>query len=56
MRGFVTQSNRRDAAMNAVYATYFAAGRHPARTTVGVTGLALEALVEIDLIVRLGVD
>jgi enamine deaminase RidA (YjgF/YER057c/UK114 family) len=44
------------AAMNAVYATYFAAGRHPARTTVGVTGLALEALVEIDLIVRLGVD
>jgi 2-iminobutanoate/2-iminopropanoate deaminase len=44
------------AAMNAVYATYCAAGRHPARTTVGVTGLALEALVEIDLIVRLGVD
>ena len=41
------------AAMNAVYATYFAAGHHPARTTVGVTGLALGALVEIDLIVRL---
>ena len=41
------------AAMNAAYATYFASGRFPARTCVGVTGLALGALVEIDLIVRL---
>src|SRR5690349_3235301 len=41
------------AAMNAAYATYFAPGRLPARTTVGVTGLALDAAVEIDLIVRL---
>jgi reactive intermediate/imine deaminase len=40
-------------AMNAAYATYFAPGRLPARTTVGVTGLALGAAVEIDLIVRL---
>jgi 2-iminobutanoate/2-iminopropanoate deaminase len=39
--------------VNAVYGSYFAAGRLPARTTVGVTGLALGALVEIDLIVRL---
>ncbi|HXJ83598.1 MAG TPA: RidA family protein [Candidatus Methylomirabilis sp.] len=38
--------------MNAVYASYFTAGRYPARTTVGVTNLALGALVEIDLIVR----
>ena len=38
--------------MNAVYASYFQAGRMPARTCVGVTGLALGALVEIDLIVR----
>jgi 2-iminobutanoate/2-iminopropanoate deaminase len=38
--------------VNAVYGSYFTAGRLPARTTVGVTGLALGALVEIDLIVR----
>jgi reactive intermediate/imine deaminase len=38
--------------MNAVYSTYFEPGRLPARTCVGVTGLALGALVEIDLIVR----
>jgi enamine deaminase RidA (YjgF/YER057c/UK114 family) len=40
------------AAMNAVYASYFAPGRLPARTCVGVTGLALGARVEIDLVVR----
>ena len=40
-------------AMNAAYASYFAAGRLPARTTVGVTALALAAAVEIDLIVRM---
>lgn len=38
--------------MNAVYSSYFESGRLPARTCVGVTGLALGALVEIDLIVR----
>jgi 2-iminobutanoate/2-iminopropanoate deaminase len=38
------------AAMNEVYASYFPAGRLPARTCVGVTGLALGALVEIDLV------
>ena len=41
------------AAMNAAYASYFAAGKLPARTTVGVTALALDAAVEIDLIVRM---
>ena len=39
-------------AMNAEYARHFAAGRLPARTTVGVTALALGAAVEIDLVVR----
>ena len=39
-------------AMNRVYASYFAPGRLPARTCVGVTGLALGALVEIDLVVK----
>ena len=40
-------------AVNKVYAAYFESGRFPARTTVGVTNLALGALVEIDLIVAL---
>ena len=40
-------------AMNAAYASYFTAGKLPARTTVGVTALALDAAVEIDLIVRM---
>jgi enamine deaminase RidA (YjgF/YER057c/UK114 family) len=40
------------AAMNAVYRSYFAPGRLPGRTRVGVTGLALGALVEIDLVAR----
>jgi 2-iminobutanoate/2-iminopropanoate deaminase len=40
-------------AVNAEYARHFAAGRLPARTTVGVTALALGGSVEIDLIVRL---
>ena len=40
------------ARMNAVYATYFAPGKLPARTCIGVTGLARGARVEIDLIAR----
>ena len=38
--------------MNAVYASYFPPERRPARTCVGVTGLARGALVEIDMIAR----
>ncbi|MFY7780749.1 MAG: RidA family protein [Tagaea sp.] len=38
--------------MNAVYAGYFAPGKLPARTCVGVTALAVGALVEIDLVVK----
>lgn len=41
------------ATVNQIYGTYFKAGHFPARTTVGVTNLAMGALVEIDLIVRL---
>jgi reactive intermediate/imine deaminase len=40
--------------MNAVYATYFPPDRRPARTCVGVTGLARGALVEIDMIAHRG--
>lgn len=39
--------------VNRVYSAFFKEGSHPARTTVGVTALALGALVEIDLIVAL---
>jgi reactive intermediate/imine deaminase len=38
--------------MNGVYAGYFAPGQRPARTCVGVTGLARGARVEIDFIAR----
>jgi 2-iminobutanoate/2-iminopropanoate deaminase len=40
------------ARMNAVYANYFPPDRRPARTCIGVTGLAGGALVEIDMIAR----
>ena len=36
--------------MNKIYSTYFPADRLPGRTCIGVTGLAVDALVEIDLI------
>jgi 2-iminobutanoate/2-iminopropanoate deaminase len=39
-------------AMNRVYRTFFDEGRLPARTCVGVTGLAYDALIEIDLVAR----
>ncbi|HTV28477.1 MAG TPA: RidA family protein [Xanthobacteraceae bacterium] len=39
-------------AMNQIYRGYFAEQKLPARTCVGVTGLAYDALIEIDLIAR----
>ena len=39
-------------AMNEVYRSYFPDNRLPARTCVGVTALARDALVEIDCIAR----
>ncbi|QDP26090.1 RidA family protein [Bradyrhizobium cosmicum] len=39
-------------AMNETYRTYFPQDRLPARTCVGVTGLAYDALIEIDLVCR----
>jgi 2-iminobutanoate/2-iminopropanoate deaminase len=38
------------ARVNAIYETYFAKGQLPGRTCIGVTGLAVGALVEVDLI------
>jgi 2-iminobutanoate/2-iminopropanoate deaminase len=51
-RVYLTDFYRDYAAMNAAYSSYFPAGKLPARTCVGVSGLALHALVEIDLIAR----
>ena len=49
-RVYLTHFERDYAAMNEVYRGYFEPGRLPARTCVGVTGLARGALVEIDLL------
>ena len=38
--------------MNAVYKSYFSSDKLPARTCIGVTGLAIGASVEIDLIAK----
>ncbi len=51
-RVFLLHFDEDYAAMNAVYASYFEAGRRPARTCVGVTGLAKGARVEIDFVAR----
>jgi len=40
-------------AMNDIYESYFMPGKLPARTCIGVTGLAVGASVEIDLIAKL---
>lgn len=51
-RVFLTHFARDYDAMNAVYRSCFPEDRLPARTCVGVTGLARGALVEIDFIAR----
>ncbi len=38
--------------LNALWPSFFTPGKLPARTTVGVTALAVGALVEIDLVAR----
>ncbi len=51
-RIYLTRFSQDYAEMNEVYRTFFAPGRLPARTCVGVTSLAYDALIEIDLIAR----
>jgi 2-iminobutanoate/2-iminopropanoate deaminase len=55
-RIYLTEFKRDYAAMNETYRSYFAQNRLPARTCVGVTGLAYDALIEIDLIARRPAD
>lgn len=51
-RIYLTEFKRDYAEMNETYRSYFPEGRLPARTCVGVTGLAYDALIEIDLVCR----
>ncbi|WP_315835879.1 RidA family protein [Bradyrhizobium prioriisuperbiae] len=51
-RIYLTRFKDDYAAMNETYRSYFAENRLPARTCVGVTGLAYDALIEIDLVAR----
>ena len=51
-RCYLTEFERDYAAFNETYQSYFPADRRPARTTVGVTALAVGALVEIDMMAR----
>ncbi|MGJ3258602.1 MAG: RidA family protein [Rhodospirillales bacterium] len=51
-RVFITHFERDYDEMNEAYRSYFPPDRLPARTCVGVTGLARGALVEIDMIAR----
>jgi reactive intermediate/imine deaminase len=50
-RIYLTEFARDYAALNAIWEDAFAEGGLPARTTVGVTALAVGALVEVDLVV-----
>src|ERR1700755_2952769 len=53
-RIYLTEFKRDYAALNETYRSYFPPDRLPARTCVGVTGLAYAALVEIGLVCRRG--
>ena len=51
-RAYLTAFERDYPAYNDTYAGFFPPDRRPARTTVGVTALAVGALVEVDCIAR----
>jgi len=53
-RIYLTRFTQDYAAMNETYRSYFPPDRLPARTCVGVTALAYDALIEIDLVCRRG--
>lgn len=52
VRIFLTEFKRDYAVMNETYRAYFPADKLPARTCIGVTALARDALVEIDFIAK----
>ena len=51
-RIYLTRFRQDYAAMNATYRSYFPPDRLPGCTCVGVTGLAYDVLIEIDLVCR----
>lgn len=51
-RCYLTEFERDYALFNETYKSYFPVSRLPARTTIGVTALAVGALVEIDCLAR----
>lgn len=51
-RVYITEFKRDYDTMNETYKSYFAPDRLPARTCIGVTGLARDALVEIDMVAK----
>ena len=51
-RIYLTEFERDYEIMNKVYRDYFTEDRLPARTCIGVTALARQALVEIDMVAR----
>jgi 2-iminobutanoate/2-iminopropanoate deaminase len=51
-RVYLTRFKQDYDAMNRVYRAFFTEGRLPARTCVGVTGLAYDALIEIDFVAK----
>jgi reactive intermediate/imine deaminase len=52
VRIFLTHFKEDYEKMNTVYASYFPENKRPARTCVGVTGLARDARIEIDMIAK----
>jgi len=51
-RVYLTEFDRDYGAMNETYQSYFPPDRRPARTCIGVSGLAVGALVEIDMVAK----
>ena len=51
-RCYLTAFERDFEAFNTTYESFFPADRRPARTTIGVTALAVGALVEIDMVAK----
>lgn len=52
VRAYLTEFKQDYPAFNATYATYFPADKRPARTCIGVTALARNACVEIDMVAK----
>ncbi len=52
VRIYLLHFNEDYQAMNKVYAQYFPEGKRPARTCIGVSGLARDARIEIDMVAR----